>query len=328
MNKYYVANDFNRKYHLIGRLWTLGAVLLFIAIPLAIGIHYGVKPDWKVFGTSAVIIPFIITFLSGIVEPILYAPMLGTNSEYLAFVTGNLSNLKIPCVVKAHEIYPTENGTEEHEVISTIAVATSTLVTVVIIAILVLCLAFSNLQGVVERETWIMPAFSCVVYALFGSLGGKYIAKNPKLSIIPAAIVVVLSIILGVTKVGDGVGSAYLFVGIAVCLLFAILQIMREKRKQRVKEEEEHLAGIADTHEIDGNCATATTFDAEGTDIEAEATALDAECSSAETNPEAQTESQEQKFEENIINISDDINVCADNADVQDNSAENDEVKK
>jgi len=295
MNKYYIANDFNRKYHLIGRLWTLGAILLFIAIPLAIGIHYGVTPDWRVFGTSAVIIPFIINFLSGIVEPVLYAPMLGTNSEYLAFVTGNLSNLKIPCVVKAHEIYPTENGTEEHEVISTIAVATSTLVTVVIIAILVLCLAFSNLQGVVERETWIMPAFSCVVYALFGSLGGKYITKNPKLSIIPAAVVIVLSIVLGVTGVGKSVGSAYLFVGIAVCLLFAILQIMREKRKQRVKEEEEHLALIAGSHEIE--------------------TISDSTSAIADTGEQSSDCASEESPDEAAEKISDDINVCADNVD-------------
>lgn len=295
MNKYYIANDFNRKYHLIGRLWTLGAILLFIAIPLAIGIHYGVTPDWRVFGTSAVIIPFIINFLSGIVEPVLYAPMLGTNSEYLAFVTGNLSNLKIPCVVKAHEIYPTENGTEEHEVISTIAVATSTLVTVVIIAILVLCLAFSNLQGVVERETWIMPAFSCVVYALFGSLGGKYITKNPKLSIIPAAVVIVLSIVLGVTGVGKSVGSAYLFVGIAVCLLFAILQIMREKRKQRVKEEEEHLAGIAGSHEIE--------------------TISDSASAPEDTSEQSSDCASEESPDEAAEKISDDINVCADSVD-------------
>ena len=295
MNKYYIANDFNRKYHLIGRLWTLGAILLFIAIPLAIGIHYGVTPDWRVFGTSAVIIPFIINFLSGIVEPVLYAPMLGTNSEYLAFVTGNLSNLKIPCVVKTHEIYPTENGTEEHEVISTIAVATSTLVTVVIIAILVLCLAFSNLQGVVERETWIMPAFSCVVYALFGSLGGKYITKNPKLSIIPAAVVIVLSIVLGVTGVGKSVGSAYLFVGIAVCLLFAILQSMREKRKQRVKEEEEHLALIAGSHEIE--------------------TISDSTSATADTGEQSSDCASEESPDEAAEKISDDINVCADNVD-------------
>ena len=221
MKKYVIANDFNRKYHFIGRLWTLGAILLFISVPVAIGVHYGVKPDWKVFGTAAVIVPFIINFLSGVLEPILYSPMLGTNSEYLAFTTGNLSNLKIP------------------------------LVTVLIIALLVLCLAFSNLQGVVQREAWIMPAFSCVVYALFGSLGGKYVAKNPKLSLIPAAIVIVLSIVLGVTGVGKKIGSAYLFVGIGVCLLFAIFQIMREKRKQKAKEETERLAGIADTHELD-----------------------------------------------------------------------------
>ncbi|MCM1306027.1 MAG: hypothetical protein NC037_01345 [Bacteroides sp.] len=276
MKKYYVANDFNRKYHLVGRLWTLGAILLFIAIPIAIGVHYGVKPDWKVFGTSAVLIPFIINFLSGIVEPILYAPMLGTNGEYLAFMTGNLSNLKIPCVVKAHEIYPTQNGTEEHEVVSTIAVATSTLVTVVIVAILVLCLAFSNLQGVVEKETWIMPAFSCVVYALFGSLGGKYIAKNPKLSLIPAAFVVVLSVVLGVTGVGKGVGSAYLFVGIGVCLLYAIFGLMREKRKQKLKEEEERLAAIADSHEVDSaNEEAETNADAQEADIASEAKEID-----------------------------------------------------
>lgn len=292
MNKYYIANDFNRKYHAVGRLWTLGAIILFIMIPVAIGIHYGVTPDWRVFGTSAVIIPFIINFLSGIVEPILYAPMLGTNGEYLAFVTGNLSNLKIPCVVKAHEIYPTETGSEEHEVISTVAVATSTLVTVVIIAVLVLCLAFSNLQKVVEQNTWIMPAFSCVVYALFGSLGGKYATKNPKLSLIPAGVVVVLSVVLGVTGVGKSVGSAYLFVGIAVCLLFAILQIARDKRKQKMKEEEERLAGIADTHELENQDVATSLKDGN-------------QAQTAEEEPEQKAD--EQQVEDELQSQSDEV---------------------
>ncbi|MBD5091941.1 MAG: hypothetical protein HDT36_00985 [Clostridiales bacterium] len=241
--------NFNFKYHMLGRIWMALGILLFISIPIAIGVHYGVTPDWKVFGTSAVIIPFIINFISGIAEPIIYAPMLGTNSAYLAFLTGNLSNLKIPCVVKAHEIYPTENGSEEREIISTIAVATSTLVTVVIIAILVLCFAVSNLQSVVEKASWIMPAFSCVVYALFGSLGGKYVAKNPKLALIPTAIITVLSIILGVTKIGGSVGSAYLFVGIGICALFALFRYMREKRKIAADEEYKRLAGIGEEAE-------------------------------------------------------------------------------
>lgn len=237
------AMDYNQKLHLIGRIWMSGAILLFIAIPLSMGIYYGETPNWKVFGSAAVIIPLIINALSGIVEPIIYAPMLGTNSEYLAFMTGNLSNLKIPCVVKAQEIMGTKVGTEENELVSTIAVATSTLVTVLAIAILVLCLGVSNLQGIIQKNAWIYPAFSCVVYALFGSLGGKYVAKNPKLAIIPAIFIVALSAGLGAAKLD--VGSAYLMVGIAVCAIFAILQFVREKKKIAAKKEQERLEQIA-----------------------------------------------------------------------------------
>lgn len=261
MKKQAVQKDFNFKYHLLGKIWTALGIVLFLAVPITIGIHYGVTPNWAVFGTSAVIIPFIINFISGIAEPIIYTPMLGTNSAYLAFLTGNLSNLKIPCVVKAHEIYPTENGSEEHEVVSTIAVATSTLVTVVIIAVLVLCFAVSNLQSAVEKQSWIIPAFSCVVYALFGSLGGKYIAKNPKLALIPTAVISVLSIILGVTGIGGSVGSAYLFVGIGICALFALFRFMREKRKITADEEYRRLAGISGVHELDGELANELAAD-------------------------------------------------------------------
>lgn len=243
MKKTRTPMDYNAKFHLIGRLWMTAAILLFIAIPLSIGIYYGEKPNWAVFGSAAVIIPLIINSLSGIVEPIIYAPMLGTNSEYLAFMTGNLSNLKIPCVVKAQEIMGTKVGTEENELVSTIAVATSTLVTVLAIGILVLCLGVSNLQSIVQKNEWIYPAFSCVVYALFGSLGGKYVAKNPKLAIIPAIFIVALSAGLGVAKLN--VGSAYLMVGIAVCAIFAILQFVREKKKLQAKKDEQYFAEIA-----------------------------------------------------------------------------------
>ena len=196
-------------------------------------------------GTSAVLIPFIINFLSGIFEPIIYSPMLGINSAYLAFITGNLSNLKIPCVVKAQEICGTKLGTEENEVVSTLSVATSTLVTTVIIAIFVLILAVSNVETAIQNTPWITPAFTCVVYALFGSLGGKYVVKNIKLAVFPLSIIVAFSLILGFAAPSLGVGSAYLFVGIALCAIFGVLQVVREKKKAKLKEEQEHLEQIA-----------------------------------------------------------------------------------
>ena len=240
-----VTMDYNLKSHIIGKIWMALSLVIFFAVPTTICLYYGVKPDMSVMGTSAVLIPFIINFLSGIAEPVIYSPMLGINSAYLAFITGNLSNLKIPCVVKAQEICGTKLGTEENEVVSTLSVATSTHVTTIIIAIFVLILAVSNVETAIQNTPWITPAFTCVVYALFGSLGGKYVVKNIKLAVLPLSIIVAFSLILGFAAPKLGVGSAYLFVGIALCAIFAILQIVREKKKAKLQEEQQHLEQIA-----------------------------------------------------------------------------------
>ncbi len=250
-----VSMDYDLKSHIVGKIWMALAMLIFFAVPTTICLYFDVKPDMSVMGTIAVIVPFLINFLSGVFEPIIYSPMLGINSAYLAFITGNLSNLKIPCVVKAQEICGTKLGTEENEVVSTLSVATSTLVTTVIIAVFVLILAVSNVETAIKNTPWITPAFTCVVYALFGSLGGKYVVKNIKLAVFPLAIIVAFSLILGFA-LPKLVGSAYLFVGIAICAIFAILQVVREKKKAKLKEEQEHLEQIASSDvELDENSA-------------------------------------------------------------------------
>ncbi len=233
----------NARLHRIGRFWLGLATLYIITIPLWMSLYWDVSPDWSVFGTTAVLSPLILMALSGIVEPIIYAPMVGVNGMYLSFVTGNLSNLKIPCVVKAQEIVGAKPGTPEGEVVATLAVAISSLVTIVIIGLMVLGFAFANLRELVEENEFLQPAFATVVYALFGSLGGKYLVKNPKLAVLPFIICLILAVVLGL--LGTSLGSTYLFIGIAVTLVFAVLQFMREKRKLREKEERIHLAAIA-----------------------------------------------------------------------------------
>lgn len=251
-----VSMDYDLKSHIVGKIWMALAMLIFFAVPTTICLYFDVKPDMSVMGTIAVIVPFLINFLSGVFEPIIYSPMLGINSAYLAFITGNLSNLKIPCVVKAQEICGTKLGSKENEVVSTLSVATSTLVTTVIIAVFVLILAVSNVETAIKNTPWITPAFTCVVYALFGSLGGKYVVKNIKLAALPLAIIVAFSLILGFA-LPKLVGSAYLFVGIGICAVFAILQVVREKKKAKLKEEQEHLEQIASSDvELDENSAS------------------------------------------------------------------------
>ena len=77
----------------------------------------------------------------GVIEVITYTPMLGTGGTYLAFVTGNLTSLKAPSALNAMENAEVKPGTEEGEVISTIAIATCSIVTTLILALGVCALA-------------------------------------------------------------------------------------------------------------------------------------------------------------------------------------------
>ena len=136
---------------------------------------------------------------------------------------------------------------------STIAVAVSSLVTVVVIAAVVIAIIITNtvasatggksLIDYINENPFLTPAFGCVVYALFGSLGGKYIVKNPKMALIPGAILVLISIVMAL--LGSNLGSTSLIVGIAMCAIFAVFSFMREKKKAKRKEEERRLAAIA-----------------------------------------------------------------------------------
>ena len=117
--------------------------------------------------------------------------MLGVGGSYLSFLTGNVTNMKIPCVMNAKDIAKTEPGTPEHEIVSTISVAVSAIVTTLVIVAGVILLV--PLQPFLQAEA-LQPAFNNVVPALFGALGLKYFLQSPKIAIIPLLVMSLLCI--------------------------------------------------------------------------------------------------------------------------------------
>ena len=99
--------------------------------------------------------------------------------------------MRIPCAMNAASIAKTQPGTAEHEIISTIAVATSAITTTVVILLGVICLV--PLQPVLQNPA-LQPAFNNVVPALFGALGLKYFAKSLRLSAPPLVLMSILCI--------------------------------------------------------------------------------------------------------------------------------------
>lgn len=202
--------------HKFGRIWTFIALLIIIAVPIYIAFYLGVFPSGKLV-LAGLLKVGIIYIPIGIIEAITFGPILGSGASYLAFITGNLTNLKIPCAMNAIEISGIQPGTEEADIISTLSVAASSLVTNVILLLGVLLLI--PLTPILNSPT-LAPAFSNVIPALFGALGYMFISQNWKISILPLFFIFVLYILLPLS-IAQTISGALIPVSVVVTILGA-----------------------------------------------------------------------------------------------------------
>lgn len=192
---------YNESIHREGRIWTLVTLGFLLLVPFLMGLVLGAMPEMNGFLKGFFNVA-IIYYPTSLVEYLIYVPMLGPGASYLSFITGNLANLKIPCAINAREIADARVGTPENEIISTLSVATSSLVTVVVLALGVLLLV--PLQPVLGSPV-LTPAFDNVVPALFGALGLKYFLKGKRFAAIPlvlsSALCIFVPSLIGQTSV-------------------------------------------------------------------------------------------------------------------------------
>ncbi len=185
-------SEYSKTTHIIGRAVSIITLVLLVGAPFLIGAYLGTYPDISVVAKAFLSVG-LIWLISSIAEFLIYTPMLGAGGGYLAFITGNLINMKIPCAVNARDMVGAKTGTAENEIISTLSIATSSLVTILILALGVLLLA--PLQPILQSPV-LAPAFDNVVPALFGAMAYKYYRKNMKIALVPLVFMSVLFILV------------------------------------------------------------------------------------------------------------------------------------
>ena len=207
--------------HRDGTIWNIGVMLILIAFPLTVAVIFGVAPDW-----AALVVGLISTapmyWAVGVIETITFVPMLGAGGSYLSFVTGNISNLKLPCAINALEQNQVSASSEEGEIISTIAIATSSIVTTIIIIIGVICIV--PLTPILEAPI-LEPAFAQMLPALFGGLGVAFVSKNWKIAVAP----VVLMLILFIFVPALNAGTVGIMVPVSVLFTIGVSRILYKK---------------------------------------------------------------------------------------------------
>ena len=206
--------------HLLGKIWVWGMGLVLLMFPTVVCLYYNAWPDGAgLLKGLLAIAPMY--WAVGFIEVITYVPMLGAGGSYLAFITGSLTMLKVPCTLAALDRAKVKSGTPEGEAVATIAIAVSSMVTLAIIFVGVLLIV--PLSPILESPR-LAPAFEQLLPALFGGLGVALIGRNWKIAIVPIALMVGLFI-----AVPSLAPSAAIFVPVAAGVAILAARIMYQK---------------------------------------------------------------------------------------------------
>ena len=207
--------------HRYGRIFGLIIFVLVLSFPILVMVLFKATPDFEALLSGLVaILPMY--WAVGIVEMFTYVPMLGAGGSYLSFVTGNIANLKLPCALDAMERASVKPSSEEGEIISTIAIAVSGIVTTLIICLGVLLIV--PLTPVLQAPV-LKPAFDMILPALFGGLAIVFISKNAKLSIAPIILMLVLFIFVPALNAG----TVGIMVPVGVVFTIIVARILYKK---------------------------------------------------------------------------------------------------
>ena len=207
--------------HRDGRIWNLCVMAILIMFPILVGLVFQTWPDWAGVG-KGLIATAPMYWAVGVIEVITFYPMLGAGGSYLSFVTGNISNLKLPCALNALESNGVQAQSEEGEIVSTISIAVSSIVTTIIIIFGVILIV--PLTPLLENEA-LNPAFDQLLASLFGALGVVFISKNWKIAIAP----IVLMLILFIFVPSLNSGSVGIMVPVGVVFTIAVSRFLYKK---------------------------------------------------------------------------------------------------
>ena len=207
--------------HKCGVIWNLSMMVILLLFPVCVGLIFHASLDWHGFLLGMVATAPMYWAVS-VVETFTYIPMLGAAGSYLSFVTGNISNLKLPVAIVALEQSGVSINTEEGEITSTIAIAVSSIVTTFIIILgVILIVPLTPLLSAPVLE----PAFAQILPALFGGLGIVFISKNWKIAVAPVILMLVLFIFVPALNAG----TVGIMVPVGVLFTIGVSRILYKK---------------------------------------------------------------------------------------------------
>lgn len=197
----------------------LGVVCSFVP-GLVLLVVFGIAPPLAAVAAAFVAIASAVGML-WFIEPISYFPVIGVAGTFMAFLTGNISNLRVPCATVSQKVAGVEPGTKEGGIIATLGMAVSVLVNTLILTLGVFFGSYllTKMPAGVNAAlgTYLLPS-------LFGALFMQFALSRWKIAPIALALALGLTIFLGTV-----IPSAFITLGVVFGTIFISMVLYSKK---------------------------------------------------------------------------------------------------
>ncbi|MBQ4507019.1 MAG: hypothetical protein II971_07190 [Firmicutes bacterium] len=218
--------QYNKTVNNLGRIMVFICVVAFMLPAFIISAAFKTPIDWGMVVKAGM--PLFLTFVpSAIAENLSYAPILGSAGLFVACITGNLGNMKLPAAMNAMQLIDENPGSEKADLASVIAICSASVVTMCITTLGMIFLA--PLAAPLLSTPALQPAFNNLVPALQGAILFPMLAKNPKAAIMPYCLALAALFIFGRSSYSSNQG----FIMIGVILICVIITYLRWKSQNK-----------------------------------------------------------------------------------------------
>lgn len=228
---------YNKSIHRLGRISTAIAILLILSVPIVMTAlnkeHFDLQATIK-----AVAQVWMVYIPVALIEVLSFTPALGAGGTYLAFISGNIANMKLPAAISGQNLAGVDPQSDEGEVISVISIAVSSIITMLVIFIGMLLLA--PLVTVLENPI-LKPGFDNLMPALIGAMLIPFASKSPKLVIVPLLVSITLGTLVPGNKWGLYQGY-FLLINIVISVTAGLLMYKagwltpKQQKKESIQE--------------------------------------------------------------------------------------------
>ncbi|MCG7332423.1 small-conductance mechanosensitive channel [Salinicoccus roseus] len=207
---------FYRRSHFWGRLTLLVVIIMSLIPPLYISFVLDAHPGWGVIATGLVGYASFIGIM-WVLEPITYYPTLGVAGTYLAFLTGNIANMCLPCSSAAQKSVDADPGSQKAEVAGVFGIAVASLTNIILLVIMII----GGTYLISMFPPFVEGMFGFVLPSIFGAVLGQFAYRTPKYGVI--------ALIIGMAVLFSPIFSL-IKIALCVALTIAVVLFMEKKK--------------------------------------------------------------------------------------------------